>query len=124
MNESETLVGKKMIELRDGLAAWAEANRVLGAGQRLVFTLRIENTPTVVCEGSTTTTTDITPQQVYDATLRVKQRHKSVSSLKVSTELGCGSALAMRIYKRGSWFRAAYFAAQEGKPFPENPAKA
>lgn len=62
---------------------------------------------------------EITPKEVYDAALRVKRKIGRFSMDWTGRELRASPGLHNRLVRDGDPLRKAYFAAKEGKPFPE-----
>ncbi|HVU06632.1 MAG TPA: hypothetical protein VHE10_02495 [Candidatus Paceibacterota bacterium] len=126
---ADELIKQKAAEIEKELAAWAEANRIVDAGERLVFSLRLVRVPIVVCEDARNVTAlpknleKISPRDVYDATRRVMATLKSVRRLNqnmVESEL---NAPGLVQFFHNSWkgipYRKAYQAAKANKPFAE-----
>lgn len=108
----DELIDSKSDELKAMLSHWADENQILQEGETLSFSLRV--IPARMRKGK-----EVSPREIYDAVLRIKQRDggEGVSMIGVEGELQATLMGSFQCH----WhpFRKAYFAAKYGKPFPK-----
>jgi hypothetical protein len=105
----DELIHLKTQELDEQLSRWATENQILREGETLSFTFKV--VPARWRKGK-----EVSPREIYDAVLRIKARGESVSMAGVEGELK--ASVVGNFQCRWHPFRAAYFAAKNGNPFP------